>query len=371
MESNGDQDDPNRSWRWVLAFGIWTVVGLSFGTRSYLQAQINGTPVSFRETVPSYMIDFYIWGAVSPLIFKLSRRYPIERGALVNRLLLYLVVGMIFVVAVTAITIPSIWYLGLANTTNNPTLGILFNRLMANPFMLHQGLLAFWGTVIVAHAYEYYRQVQIGRTRASELSAQLAQAQLAALKMQIHPHFLFNTLNSISALLHKDVEMADRMIASLSDFLRATLKSSDAPVVTLRQDIEFTRTYLEIEKIRFQDRLVVKIEVDPEALDAQVPNLILQPLVENAIRHGVGRKTTTGHLLIQAGRTGERLLIKIEDDGPGYSINGNEGIGLANTRARLAKFYDDFDFEVRDKNAGQGTEVRLSVPHLIQIEEKK
>jgi len=364
--------DKNRYWNWVIGFGIWTIVGLSFGTRSYLQAQLNGSPVTFRETVPSYCIDFYIWGAVSPLIFMLCRRFPIERGAIARRFALYLGIGLIFVLAITAITIPTTWYLGLTNTTTNPTLGILFNRLMTNPFMLHQGFLAFWGTVVVAHAYEYYRQVQIGRTRASELSAQLAQAQLAALRMQIHPHFLFNTLNSIAALLHKDVEAADRMIARLSDFLRATLNSSDKPVVTLAEEIDFLRTYLEIEKIRFQDRLIVEIQVDDAAMDAQVPNLILQPLVENAIRHGVGRSKLAGRLLIHAERSGDRLEVRIEDNGPGLdpkqqpeSDGGQvDGIGLVNTRNRLAKFYGNYDFRIANKRDISGAVVNISVPFL-------
>ncbi len=356
---------------WAIGFGIWTIVGLSFGSRSYLQAQLNGTPVTFRETVPSYLIDFYIWGAASPLIFWLCRRFPIERGHLPSRFLFHLAAGLIFVLVVTAVTIPTVWFLGLTNQALNPTLGDLYSRWMMSPFMLHQGFLAYWGTVVVAHAYEYYRQVQIGRMRAAELSSQLAQAQLAALKMQIHPHFLFNTLNSISALLHKDVEAADRMIARLSDFLRLTLKSSDVPVVTLRQEMEFLRTYLEIEKIRFQDRLVVDIDVEPAALDAHVPNLILQPLVENAVRHGVGRQTSIGHLQIHARRTGDTLVIKIEDNGPGFEVNRRSnidgdkrnGIGLENTRARLKKFYDNFDFEITDKTSG-GAVVNMSVPYL-------
>lgn len=370
-----DGNEPAGKSRWLtfaLGFAIWTIVGLSFGTRSYLQAQLAGTPLTFRETVPSYLVDFYIWGIVSPVIFKLCRLYPIERGAIISRLFFYLGVGIVFVLGITAITIPAAWYLGLANTTLNPTLGDLYGRLMINPFMIHQGLIAFGGTVIVAHAYEYYRQVQVGRVRASELSAQLAQAQLAALRMQIHPHFLFNTLNSIAALLHKDIEAADRMIARLSDFLRATLKSSDKPVVTLAEEIDFLRTYLEIEKIRFQDRLVVEINVDETALAAHVPNLMLQPLVENAILHGVSRSTAGGRLLINATRNGDRLEVTIEDNGPGLDTNGRsrpesgeaEGIGLVNTRDRLAKFYGNFDFKIANRVDMSGVIVNISVPFL-------
>jgi LytS/YehU family sensor histidine kinase len=237
--------------------------------------------------------------------------------------------------------------------------------------MLHQGLIIYAGTLIAGHAFEYYRQLQAGKTRTAELASQLAQAQLAALKMQIHPHFLFNTLNSIAALLHKDVETADRMIARLSDFLRLTLNSSETSVVKLEQELEFLKTYLEIEKIRFQNKLAVNLKIAPDALDAQVPNLILQPLIENAIRHGIAKQTAIGQLNVEARREGERLLIKIEDNGPGLNGNGNrrkksgEGLGLANTRARLKQFYDDdFQFEIKDRSNGDGTIVNLNVPYL-------
>jgi two-component system, LytTR family, sensor kinase len=362
---------PRRSWNWAIGFAVWTIVGLSFGTRSYLQAQLNGSTVTFRETVPSYLIDFYIWGAVSPLIFYLCRKFPIASGRLLKRIGLHLGISVVFVLAITAITIPTTWYLGLTNTTVNPTLSVLFGRLMTNPFMLHQGFIAFWGTVVVAHAYEYYRQVQVGRTRASELSAELAQAQLAALKMQIHPHFLFNTLNSIATLLHRDVEAADRMIARLSDFLRLTLNSSQTTSATLGQELEFLQAYLEIEQIRFQDRLIIEIDVEPDVLDARVPNLILQPLVENAVRHGISKQIAVGCLQISAHCIDDRLMIRIDDNGPGLRNGvGNSqtasdtGLGLANTRARLGNFYEDFQFHIANKRNQSGTTVTLNVPLL-------
>jgi LytS/YehU family sensor histidine kinase len=285
----------------------------------------------------------------------------------------HIVVGVIFVFVVTLISIPILWYLGFANPTLHPTLEAFFNKLILNPFYLHQGLLAYWGTVVVAHAYEYNRQVRIGRTRASELSAQLAQAQLAALKMQIHPHFLFNTLNSIAALLHEDVEAADRMITRLSDFLRITLQSSATSVVTLGEELVFLQAYLDIERVRFADRLIVELTIAPDVMDAQVPNLILQPLVENAVRHGISKQIAMGHLQIDARRHAERLLIRIDDNGPGKpNGNGNAkrraagGVGLANTRARLEQFYGDFEFDIVNRTDREGTTVILNVPYLVE-----
>src|SRR5262249_29158966 len=162
----------------------------------------------------------------------------------------------------------------------------------------------------------------------------LAQAQLSALKMQVHPHFLFNTLHSISALLHCDVEAADRMVARLGDFLRLTLDHSGDQEVTLEQELEFLRCYLDIELTRFQDRLTVNLDIEPATLEAQTPNLILQPIVENAIRHGIATRIEPGRIEISSARRGGRLRIEVRDDGPGFASNSNgagfrEGIGLS------------------------------------------
>ncbi len=360
-------------WRnWAIGFGIWTIVGLSFASRSYLQYQFNGTNVSWQEVYAGYMIDFYLWAIASPFIFWLNRRFPIERKRLTHRLIFHLFAALLLNFVVCALASPMLWHFGFTNKTRFPTLEAFFIFSISSPVLLHQGLLVYSGTLIVAHVFDYYRQVQIGKTRAIELASQLAQAQLTALKMQIHPHFLFNTLNSIAALLHKDVEAADRMLARLSDFLRITLKSSETSVVTLAQELEFLRTYLEIEKIRFQDKLVIEMKIAPDALAAQVPNLILQPLVENAVRHGISKQIAVGHLYINAQRKANRLLIQIEDNGPGLKTgNGHSnkkldnGVGIANTRARLEQFYDNFQFEIADRKNHDGTIVNLNVPYLI------
>ena len=365
-ESTFDRSNRKSFRKVVLGFLIWTIVGFSFGMRSYLYAQLVGPPAPFFQMVPNYMVDFYFWGLASPLIFWLCRRFPIERGFVAERLALHVVSGLVFVAGVTAATLPALWFLGLP-TTQYESLSAYFTALFFNPFMVHQGLLAYWGTVVVAHAFMYHEQAKLGQARTSELSIQLAQAQLAALKMQIHPHFLFNTLNSISALLHKDLEAADRMIARLSDFLRMTLKSSGTSVVTLAQEMDFLKTYLEIENIRFQDKLRVEIDIDDAVSGARVPNLILQPIVENAVRHGTSRQTGVGRLSIRADRAGDRLHISIEDNGPGpnghQKSNGN-GVGLANTRARLEQFYGEFQLDIKKRDAKGGTIVTMKVPYL-------
>jgi len=244
-------------------------------------------------------------------------------------------------------------------------LWILWRNNAFSPYYFHQGLTIYWTTLVVAHAIFYYRGLRAGEAKTAKLSAQLAQAQLQALKMQIHPHFLFNTLNSISALLHKDVEAADRMIARLGDFLRLTLKRSNAETIDFEQELEFLKCYLDIEHIRFQDRLTVEMDIEPQTLPLLVPNLILQPIVENAVRHGIARQTDPGRITIRARQYSNRFIMEVEDNGPGLrtSTNGSvSGIGLSNTRARLEQCYgDDFSFQIANSN-GRGVKVTVDIP---------
>jgi LytS/YehU family sensor histidine kinase len=199
------------------------------------------------------------------------------------------------------------------------------------------------------------------------LEGQLAQAQLQALKMQLHPHFLFNTLNSISALLHKDVDAADEMIGELGDFLRMTLENDGAQTVRLEQELEFLKSYLEIERVRFQDRLTIGFAIDPDTLDAYVPNLILQPIIENAIRYAIAPRAEQGMIEVSARQKNGRLRITVRDDGPGLT-HGNgftEGIGLANTRARLRQLYEgSHEFQLTNSVQG-GLGVTLEIPFQL------
>jgi two-component system, LytTR family, sensor kinase len=244
----------------------------------------------------------------------------------------------------------------------------------------HIDLLIYGGVLGTSYAVGYYARFREREVRATQLEARLAQAELQALKMQLHPHFLFNTLNGIVGLVrdHKN-SAAVEMIAGLSDLLRYTLDGAGRQEVTLREELEFLDLYLGIQQKRFPDRLRVEMSVEPDTLEALVPNLILQPLVENAIRHGVSRRAAAGTVGVSASREGGTLHIKVYDDGPGLrrGANGNPeagetdethegaasgGIGLSNTRARLRQLYGDAQsFEVSDRAAG-GVEASLSFP---------
>ena len=359
----------HRWWlRWCFFFCVWTLLGVSFALSTYLGARQDNVQLSWKRVLSGYLADFYLWGMLSPLIFLLARRFELRKHFPRN-VLIHLGASVVLSGFVISAASPLVWYLGYPNLARNPTLAILWRNNAFSPYYFHQGLTIYWTTLVVAHALYYYRGLRKGEAQTARLTAQLAQAQLQALKMQIHPHFLFNTLNSIAALLHKDVEAADRMIARLGDFLRLTLKSSDAQTVDFEQELEFLKCYLDIEHIRFQDRLTVDLDIDPHALKATVPNLILQPIVENAVRHGVARQTSHGHITIRARRDGERLIMTVEDNGPGLKVKSNgSGIGISNTRARLEQFYGtDFSFQIANSTE-RGASVTLDVPALVRIE---
>jgi LytS/YehU family sensor histidine kinase len=227
----------------------------------------------------------------------------------------------------------------------------------------HGAYPTYWAVLAVASVRDYYRKYRTRELQSSQLEAQLSAAQLQALKMQLHPHFLFNTLNGIAALMHQDVEAADRMLARLSELLRLALDHADRQEVTLRQEMDFLERYLEIQKMRFRDRLTVKLELDPDTLEAQVPNLILQPLVENAIRHGIEPRSTPGEVVIRANRVGDRLELQVSDDGPGMIENdSSKGVGLANTRARLQQLYGAAHTLSFSNGAARGLVIVLSLP---------
>ena len=181
--------------------------------------------------------------------------------------------------------------------------------------------------------------------------------------MQLHPHFLFNTLNAISALVHEDADLADRMIARLGDLLRSTLEMAHLHEVSLRQEIEFIRPYLEIEQARMGERLLINLKIDPGVLDAQVPSLLLQPLVENAIRHGIAPRAEPGCIQVIARREASWLRVEVSDDGPGLAMASKEGVGLANTRARLRQLYSDAHRFEMHNGTGRGLTVRVTIPY--------
>jgi two-component system, LytTR family, sensor kinase len=360
-----------RPWmKWLVAFCLWTAIGLSFASQFFISSSRMGRPVSWWHAVTYSLLDWYVFAALSIPVVWLSRRYRIDRATSWQvSVPLHLVASAAFsfayIVARAGVAQAQEW------TGGDPIpFAHAFQPLLLKSF--HFNLWVYWIILAVAHALDYYRESQERELRTSELERHLAQARLQALQVQLNPHFLFNTLHAISALMHKDVEAADRMIARLSDLLRYALESTEAHEVPLKQELAFLDRYLEIEQARFGDRLLVLKEIDPLVLDAQVPNLILQPLVENAIRHGIEPHARKGEIGLSARRENDLLCIEVRDNGMGFNPDRGpveEGIGLSNTRARLAELYGaghEFSFQ----NAPEGgLIVRLWIPCRFEQEQ--
>ena len=236
-------------------------------------------------------------------------------------------------------------------------------------------LAVYAGVVCAWHAWDYQRALRERERQAAELAGRLAQTQLEVLRMRLNPHFLCNTLNAVSALMLTDVRAANRMLSRLGDLLRQVLENTDRREVSLGQEIELLRRYVQIEQIRFGPRLEWRFEVDPATLDAAVPSLILQPLVENATRHAIEPQNTPGHIELRSAREHDRLAVRISDDGPGlapaplipakHRDDRREHIGLSNTRERLRQLYRDEQRLDLTVNPAGGVTVNLSIPFRL------
>ena len=355
-----------RRWaRWAISFGVWTVLAFVFTCQLYYTYRLSERPLTWRDAASSQFIYPYVWAVGTIIVLACANRFPLEGRARWRNALLHLLFATLFVFAVSG-AFHVIYHFLFVNSAEKPySLRMTLQWIVFNSSENYgiYGLL-----LLLNQVFRYYRRFREGELRSSQLETQLTQAQLQALKMQLHPHFLFNTLHSISALIRRDPDAADKMIARLGDFLRLTLENSGAQEVSLQKELEFLKCYLEIERVRFQDRLTTRLDIEPRALDAAVPNLILQPIVENAIRHGVAPRSAPGHVEISAKRGEHALRIQVRDNGPGLSAitapddGFREGLGLTNTRARLARLYGAAHrFELEDAPGG-GLLVTLEIP---------
>ncbi len=356
-----------------MVFLAWMTIGLSFTFNYYLfsdhYVEIFKKPPSFGEMLLWELPYWIIWAGLAPLIFRLTRRFRLDRDNWPVSLMVHISACVFLSILHRAIYLILGWMLHVAAFRRVSSVSELYSFLFF--FNLPTGFMSYGTILLVSQAVDFYHSSQEKELKASQLKAELAEARLQAaeaglqaLRTQLHPHFLFNTLNSISALLEEDPEAADEMIARLGDFLRMTLDSSAAQQVTLAEELEFLRCYLDIERVRFQDRLSVSIDITPQTLALKVPNLLLQPIVENAIRHAIAPRFTPGSIEIRACQSGSALSIQIKDDGPGLGENFREGIGIANTRARLERLYGDAHrFEMKNAKEG-GLVVSVEIPFI-------
>jgi sensor histidine kinase YesM len=356
--------------RYALYFLAWTLVGVFFFSESLTQSLITRDPTPWWGLLVTRVVGIYVLAALSPVIFWLGRRLPIERKFWIRRVGWHLLFSGVFSFVDLAIATAAYTLMGFV---------ALFPRKFAEGYALllligyHGVVVAYWVLLVGQHTFRYYRQYQERaqqalrlELQASELQRQLARAQLGALKAQLHPHFLFNTLNAIMVLVRQEKgRQAEETLALLSDLLRCVLEDVEAQEVPLRRELEYMRLYLAIEQVRFQDRLRIEVSVDPELLEAAVPHMALQPIVENAIRHGIGKRSAAGRIQIRAVRANNSLEIQVRDDGPGLqpaSPSPSQGIGLANTRARLHQLYGDSSGLAVQNDAAGGAVATIIIP---------
>ena len=354
-----------RHWPyWALLIVLVSLLGYLNAWESYASSYSGGRyNLDWGRALSWDMIGWNLWVALAPFALLLGRRFRIDRRNWRRGLLVYVPAGIAFALAHSALLV-FIHFFVIHGPDALP--GFLANK---NYVLLSDFLTSIIIYVLIlafGHALDYYKRYREEELKSTRLESQLAQAQLAALKMQLHPHFLFNTLHSISALQLEDVAAAQKMTARLGDFLRITLENVNTQEVTLGREVEFLKCYLDIERIRFGRRLTANLDIAPDTLDARVPNLILQPIVENAIRHGIAPRAAPGRIDIRAGRVNGRLEVQIKDDGPGLPSAAagpvREGVGLANTRARLSQLYGpSHDFRLSNAPEG-GLVVTLEIP---------
>ena len=310
------------------------------------------------------LINFALWVGYAlwtPLIFWLGRRFRFDRHGWQRALMVHVPASLI--ITTLHLTLIAVWRFFLQGVRGgNPEL----MTTIADAFFrtVDQILPVYWAIIGLQHAVDYYRQARAREVRAARLETRLVESQLQALQQQLHPHFLFNTLHAISTLVHRDPEKADAMIERLSDLLRVTLRKVGVQEVELAQELEYLRAYLDIEQIHFGDRLRIEYRIDAAAFDVLVPTLMLQPLVENAVRHGLEPLMRPGTLAIEARADGDTMWLRVRDDGIGFSKTWRrrEGVGLSNTRSRLDRLYGEHAALTIRENPGGGAVVDIYIP---------
>ncbi|HZR07777.1 MAG TPA: histidine kinase [Myxococcales bacterium] len=337
----------------AVVIAIWALVAVLAAGFSTLNRIYSAQPSDWERMLALSLFGFEL-NAGSTLVFLwVVRRWPLGAGRW-RYAPLYLAALLVLVAIKYAIYLPARqWWFPV------PALQIkqhLIESLFYDGFMLAM-------VVGVIHAVEYQRSLREGQMRAAQLESHLTKARLEILRNELQPHFLFNALHSISTLMHRNVEAADEMLAQLADLLRLSLERKNVQEASLREELSVLEPYLNILRIRFGDRLSIGVNVDPALLDATVPLFILQPLVENAIRHGIDRRAGAGRIDIRAHAAGELIEISVADDGAGLSENGiREGIGLSNIRLRLEQLYGSRGAIALKGNPESGTEVVVRIP---------
>jgi len=355
--------------KWGTLFGFWALFSFLNANQVYFEMLHKpGMHHSWWRIVLWQLAVWWVWGGMTPIVLGLGRRVTGANPSWLRGLLIHLPFSLLLPAAhVAASTELRILIQPFDVWSDTRPFLVQLSSEMRSLFLFD--FFVYWAVLGFGYAFDYRERYRERESAASELKAQLAQAQLEALKVQLHPHFLFNTLHTISGLVRGgERQPAVNMIAGLSELLRRALDSADEQEVALREELKFVELYLDIQRVRFSDRLTVRTDIAPETLDVLVPNMILQPLVENAIRHGVSPCESPGTIIISAYRAGRMLHVEVSDDGPGlqsgWRLGEGGGIGLANTAERLKRLYGpDHRFELRNVvGVGSGVTVSVVIP---------
>lgn len=326
-------------------------------------SSVSGDALGWGKALRVTLLFYCYWAVLSPLLYAVIRRYPLSRPYWLKRCWIY--VGLFLAVSLAYSGIRAFFGpAGLADERTGGAVSTLKGQFVGN---LAEGALTFAVVVGLSHAILFYEQLRQRQVQESELKAELAQARLQSLQMQIHPHFLFNALNSIAATVRNAPDVAEQMIEDVGDLLQATFRVGDVQVVPLRTELELVSKYLRIQSVRFGDRFSSTREISEDALDCLVPSFILQILVENAVKHGASPISRLHRVLIQVSRENNQLRLWVEDNGPGFEANAQatleKGVGLTNLHSRLKQLYgnDGFALDLENRESG-GAAVRVTIP---------
>jgi signal transduction histidine kinase len=354
--------------RWLLVVGFWTLIVLAYSTRGEIRTgPYQWVPISWFDAFKASVAQWYAWALMSVAIYWTNKKLPVAPDALFKRMLIHVPLSIVFTIAYAYLYRGAIVLLDAPNDPQWVGATILET---ASHVTYRLGTFVYWAIAMICVALEYQSHLKDREIRTAGLERLLSDARLATLRSQLDPHFLFNTLNSISAYVESAPSQARLMIEQLGDLLRLSLEHADCQEIALEDELTFIDRYMQLQLVRFADRLDVTVHVDPDVTTAAVPTFLLQPLVENAIRHGTSKLAAEGHIGLSIWRSGDALHIRVRDNGPGlphgWALDRGVGIGLGNTRARLEHLYGrgDYSLEIGPAEGG-GTCVDVTFPYRV------
>ncbi len=349
--------------RWISILCAWTIVGLLFAAQQIVVLKVQGSHTNWVVVGALELVYWYLWAACTPLVIVLARRLPLMGPKFAVHIVIHTITSLMMAPLTSAIE----YFLSLGilrfvfHITGADVLHFLSPFGEGVVFMSFTGMLTYWLVVGLYQAVHFYQVALERQTIAAQLETQLSHAELENLKSQLHPHFLFNSLHTIGVLMQEDVDAAGHLLVSLGDLLRMALEQRENEI-TLRTELAFVGKYLEIEQTRFHDRLKVHMDVPPDLLDVYVPSLALQPLVENAIKHGISVDSDAGRLEIAAKLQDGRVWLCVRDDGPGPAPRLRFGVGLSNVQSRLKQLYGSASSLELTGGGGRGCEAIITIP---------